>query len=114
MNEFNSIAFTPDEVAEGFLEKFLGVLLDFNNKNQERYHDIHITTDGFCTIVEWVTRPYDDSCAGKFKFVGEAQFIATEVVLPNGDVKYAFSKEEEREIIENYNQTKDQCDYNEV
>ena len=70
MADYNSQSFTPEEVEQGLMSDLLNYLLDHNKKAKEQYYDIHITTDGYCTIVEWTDVNYDmEYDEGYFKFV---------------------------------------------
>ena len=66
----NSIAFTPEDVEKGEFQKFLIALT--NMDLEDRYNEIHIWSDGYCQIIDWVTRHYDNSCGeGSFEFIDE-------------------------------------------
>lgn len=67
--EYNSQSFTPKEVAKGLHLKLLNVLLELNAEFENRYNDIHIWTDGYCTIIDWTEAYYDDAGEGRFEFV---------------------------------------------
>ena len=66
--EYNSMAFTPKEVEKGLHLGLLSFLLDYNSKSEDHYNDIHITTDGYCTIIEWSHNPFSDEWGGKFVY----------------------------------------------
>ena len=55
----NSVAFTPEEVEQNLHMDLITYLLSYNQKSKSSYFDIHITSDGFCTIVEFVNLTYD-------------------------------------------------------
>ena len=80
MNEpkYNSMAFTPEEVEKGMPQKLIQTLLDLNNLSEDHFNSMHITTDSYCTIVEWVWGPVDRSYGGHFEFVDENQYVETE------------------------------------
>jgi len=66
----NSKAFSPDEVSKGLHIDLLKCLIDYNSKSDECYNDIHIYTDGYCTIIEWCEVDYDEKYNNKrFKLV---------------------------------------------
>ena len=71
MREYNYQAFTPEEVEQGLHLDLLNYLLDHNKKNETQYYDIHITSDGYCTIIEWTDVMYDNKYGqeGKFEYV---------------------------------------------
>lgn len=76
-------------------------LLDYNEKSNKYFNDIHLTTDGTCLIVEWVTRPYDNSYGGEFKYVEEDQAVLQELRLPDNTTRWVFP-EEEKEVLEEF------------
>lgn len=64
----NSMSFTPKDVVNGEFKKFLMMLTTM--ELEDRYNDIHIWSDSYCIIVEWVSRDYNDRYdTGEFKFV---------------------------------------------
>ena len=65
----NSMSFTPKDVEKGELRKFLDTLLSMDL--DERYNEIHIWSDSFCTIVDWECVPWDHSYGGTFEYVDE-------------------------------------------
>ena len=82
--EYNSQAFTPEQVSNGELQDLLNYLMNFNVKSDKAYMDIHITSDGYCQIVEWVEIMYEfrEEC-GKFDFIGANETIYEEVSFPD-------------------------------
>lgn len=50
--EYNSEAFTPEEVAKGLHQKLLNTLLEISKEQEDSHYDIHITSDGYCLIIE--------------------------------------------------------------
>ena len=64
----NSMAFTPEEKEN--LKKLIKFLVE-DYDSDEYYNEIHITTDGYCTIVEWDTIPYDGSFGGRIEYVDD-------------------------------------------
>lgn len=69
MENYNSQAFTPEEVKAGLMQELLTCLFNYNKKSQDHYMDIHITTDSYCFIVEWCCVPYSHEWGGNFKFI---------------------------------------------
>lgn len=61
----NSMEFTPKDVENGELTKFLNMLITLDCEHH--YNDIHIWCDSYCTIVEWVQVEYTSD--EQFKFV---------------------------------------------
>ncbi len=71
----NHMDFTPEEVAAGRLGDWVNFLLKdnekcYNIKGCDSFNEIHITTDGYCTIVEWIPQVFNYTIDG-FKYVGE-------------------------------------------
>lgn len=93
---YNSQAFTPEEVEQGLLQDLLNYLLDYNKKCESGYYDIHITSDSYCTIVEWVDVHYELQYEeGKFEFVDAGDEVYTEVILPDNSTVYVSKCEAE-------------------
>ena len=100
MREYNSQAFTPDQVEKGDLTKLLNYLTDFNSTSSESYMDIHICSDGYCTIVEWTEVNFDNIYDyGKFKYVPYDGHIFREYTFPDNHVEYFESDEEFEEAL---------------
>ena len=97
--ERNSMAFTPVETKQGMVMDLLSYLLGFNAKSEDHYCDVHVTSDGYCTIVEWAVVPCDGSYGGKFEYVDEDQYVTNEVRFPDGHYEYVPSKEEGDEMV---------------
>ena len=100
--EYNSMAFTPEELEAGLLQNLLNYLFTYNKKSEKHYCDIHITTDSYCTIVEWDVVPYSHEWGGEFKHVDFDEDVIHYVELPDGSCVQSKSEEEDREIIEDY------------
>lgn len=81
--EFNSMAFTPDE--KEMCMKLIDYLVEYNDKSEDGFQDIHICYDGLCTIVEWTYRAFDDD-SGSFKYVGENEYVGVYPMREPGDV----------------------------
>lgn len=75
----NSQSFTPDDIKAGLFTDLIRLLMDFNTRAEGRYMEIHITSDSYCTIVEWECVPYDHSYGGKFEYIGGDEQIFKEV-----------------------------------
>lgn len=102
--EYNSQAFTPEEIEQGLLHDLLNYLLDHNKKNNNQYYDIHITTDGYCTIIEWTDVDYNQEYGpdGKFEFVPAGSYVMIERTFPDGHYDYFSSDEEFEEVLKNW------------
>ena len=78
MEHYNSMAFTPEEVARGQHLKLLKTLFELNaDKEDASYNDIHIWSDGYCTIIDWVD--YNPVFGG-----GKFEFVSVEGVIMSG------------------------------
>lgn len=96
----NSKAFTPEEVKKGLLNDLINYLLDYNKKSDDSYYDIHITTDGYCQIVEWIDVSYEyKEDYGKFEFVEPDQYIFREYIFPDNHSEYFETEDEYNEVL---------------
>lgn len=103
MAKCNYKAFTPEEVEAGLLDDLMKYLLNHNIKNQHSYYDIHITTDGYCIIVEWSDVIYDiQSECGKFEFVDYDQIIMTEKFFPDNHSEMCYDEDDYRERLNDF------------
>ena len=96
----NRKAFVPEEVKKGLLKDLLDYLLNYNLKSKDYYNEIHITTDGYCTIVEWEDVPYDKGWGGTFQYIDESHVVMKEVMFPDNHSEYLFDEEEQEAIDE--------------
>lgn len=99
----NSMAFTPEDMKKGLGEDLIKYLLDLNSKLQDRYMDIHITTDGYCTIFEWDEVSFEFG-GGKFMYVGEDDVVMKALVLPDHSTRYVLDDEEAKTVLAEYEQ----------
>jgi hypothetical protein len=93
MKNYNSQAFTPEEVKQGLHLDLINYLLDYNSKSKECFNDIHIDSDGFCVIVEWVTETYGNVLTS-FEHVGEDEVVLKIVHFPDGSYDYVEDQDE--------------------
>lgn len=98
MSDVNSAAFTPEEVKKGLHLDLIKYLLDYNSKSEKSYNDIHITTDGYCLIVEWTNLNYEYSSGCGFRYVDEEHELLKEVVFPDNHTEYLFDDEEQEAL----------------
>ena len=96
----NSQSFTPEEVSKGMVNELVGFLLNQNTQLEGSYNEIRITSDGYCTIVEWATVPYDGEWGGKFQFIDVDHEVFKEVIFPDNHYEYLRDNEEEEAIKE--------------
>ena len=101
---YNYQAFTPEEVKKGLLNDLLNYLLDHNKKNDQQYYDIHITTDGYCSIVEWVDVSYNNEFGeeGKFRFVDSDQVVMIEKTFPDNHTELCYDEEDYQERLREF------------
>ena len=93
MSKFNSQAFTPEEVKQGLHLDLINYLLDYNSKSKECFNDIHIDSDGYCIVVEWVTETYGNALTS-FEYVGEDEVVLKIVKFPDGSYDYVEDQDE--------------------
>lgn len=97
--EYNYQSFTPEEVEQGLHLEFLNTLLNYNKVSKDHYNDIHLTTDGYCTIIEWETIPYNHEYGGSFKYVGEDEVIMLERHFPDNHTELCYNEEDYKERL---------------
>ena len=99
--DYNRQSFTPEEVEKGLHLDLLNYLLDHNKKSENQYYDIHITTDGYCTIIEWIDRPYNnDYDIESFEYVDSNKKVMTVVKYPDNTIDYACDETQAKEMLD--------------
>lgn len=98
---YNEMAFVPEEVEQGLHLDLIKHLLDYSAKSEKGYYDIHITSDGYCTIVEWVDKRYNDNEEQGFRHLDYDEVIMKEVYFPDGHYEFLFPNEVE-EVMEEW------------
>ena len=98
----NTQAFTPEEQQKGLHYKLIEFLMKQNEDMEKCYNEIHITSDGYCIIVEWDKVPYSREYGGTFQYIDEDHVVMKEVRLPDGHYEYAFNEEDEKEIWDTF------------
>lgn len=88
---YNSEAFTPDQIEKGLHIDLLNFLMKLNANSDDYYADIHIWTDGYCTVVDWI----ENIDGVGFKFVDYDEVVMKEIRLPDTTVVYDFPENEE-------------------
>lgn len=97
----NSQAFTPEEIEQGLLKDLLDYLLEYNNKNKTGYYDIHITSDGYCSIVEWVDILYDlQGEESKFVLLKPDECVMKELSFPDNHCEMVYPEEADERLSE--------------
>lgn len=100
--QINSVAFTPEEVEQNLHMDLIAYLLSYNQKSKSSYFDIHITSDGFCTIVEFASLTYDITSETEgFVFMDEEHYLLKRVEFPDGHYDY-FDDDEAEEVFNNW------------
>ncbi len=103
MRDYNSQAFTPEEVEKGLLQDLLNYLLDYNQKCESGYYDIHICSDGYCTIVEWLDINFKfRGEEGAFKYVPADGYILREFHFPDNHYEMFETEEEYNEALKDW------------
>ena len=85
-----------------FITAFLNTLLNYNKVSKTHYNDIHLTTDGYCTIIEWETIPYNHEYGGSFKYVGEDEVIMLERRFPDNHTELCYDEEDYKERLDEF------------
>lgn len=93
MKNYNSQAFTPEEVKQGLHLELITHLLDYNSKAKDYFNDIHIDSDGYCVIVEWTHESLTDATTS-FEFVDYDETILKIVRFPDNSYDYAEDQDE--------------------
>lgn len=102
--EYNYQAFTPEEVEQGLLNDLLNYLLEHNKKNETQYYDIHITTDSYCTIIEWINVDYNQEYGseGKFEFVPYNGQVMLEFTFPDNHIELCYDEEDYQKRLDEF------------
>ena len=101
--DYNRQSFTPEEVEKGLHLDLLNYLLDHNKKSENQYYDIHITTDGYCTIIEWTDVDYDmEYDEGHFKFVPSNGHVMLEFTFPDNHIEMCYDEEDYKERLDEF------------
>lgn len=95
---YNSQTFTPEEVKKGLHLELINCLLDYNSKADGYFNDIHIDSDGYCTIVEWVQESYTEACTS-FEFVDHDEEVMKIVYFPDNSCGYASNENEANDML---------------
>lgn len=75
-HEVNRMTFLPEEVEKGMVTDTVKYLIRANKVSNHHFNDIHIWSDSYCTIVEWIWNDYSgDLEHGSFKYVGYEQEV---------------------------------------
>lgn len=96
---YNTQAFTPEEVQKGLHLDLIKYLLDYNSKAEGFFNDIHIDSDGYCVIIEWVQESYKEACTG-FEFVDYDEEVMKIVHFPDNSYGYASDEDEANDMLQ--------------
>lgn len=95
---YNSVAFSPEEVEKGLHMDLIKYLTNYNAaRESDDYYEIHITSDGFCMMIEFEKVPYDRRYGGRFEFVDEDEAVMKEYKMSDGSYQWFQSEDEYRE-----------------
>ena len=102
--DYNRQSFTPEEVEKGLHLDLLNYLLDHNKKSETQYYDIHITTDGYCTIIEWKDVNYNQDYGpeGKFEYVPYNGQVMLEFTFPDNHIEMCYDEEDYKERLDEF------------
>lgn len=100
---YNSMSFTPEEVSKGLHLKLITNLLEISNELECGRYDILITSDGYCTIINWCEHNFDED-SGRFEYIDEDEYVFKEIRFPDGHYGYAQTEDEEKELWEQFHQ----------
>lgn len=101
--DWNSQAFTPEEVKQGLFTDLLTYLTTFNQKSKESYYDIRIYSDGYCQCIDWIEHHYDEGYQeGNFEYVPFDAEVMEEYFFPDNHCElfsYRNYEEETKEAL---------------
>lgn len=102
-DDINQQSFTPEEVKKGLHLDLIKHLLDYNEKSKDHYNEIMITTDGYCTIIEWVNLPYNKDWGGHYEYINEdaGEHVMVEYRFPDGSY-VDIEPGTEKEVLEDW------------
>ena len=99
--EYNYQAFTPEECKKGLHLKLIQSLLEISEKFEDSHFEFHITTDGYCIIIEWidVNQEYEDDY---WKFVDYEHEVMYRVEFPDNHYEYVSDEDEAKELLDEW------------
>lgn len=100
--QYNSQAFTPEECKKGLHLDLIKFLLEQSKKFEDSYYDIHIDNDGYCTIVEWYDKRFEDEDNEGFRFVDYEHELMYRLDFPDKHYDYFYSKEEAEKSLQEW------------
>ncbi len=93
--------FNSKEIENGLFNDFLNSLIQYNQKSDDYYLDIHIKAEDNSLIIEWIQNPYNWE-SSKFVEINEDEYVMKEVRLPDGHYEYVRDEEEEKELWDSW------------
>ena len=110
MPKYNSQSFLPSE--KDLAKKLIDYFFQYNEKSTDHYIDFHVTTDGLCTIIEWIDVPYTHEWGGAFQFVGFEEQVCHRLEFPDGtSIRIGDEEWEEKEAIIDFLNEHPEWDY---
>ena len=91
------MAFAPEEKEN--MKKLLKFLVE-DYDSEDYYNEVHITSDGYCTIVEWELVTYDGLLGGKFEYVDGEHEVLKQLIFPDNHYEYVLDDDEEKVLEE--------------
>lgn len=93
----NSMYFNSKEIEDGLFSDFLNSLIQYNQKSNDYYLDIHIKSEDSALIIEWIQNSYNWE-SSKFVELNEDECVMKEIHFPDGHYEYASCEAVEKEL----------------
>lgn len=105
LRKYNSVAFAPDEMEKGLHTDLINYLVNYNAQNKsDDYYEIHITSDGYCMIIEFDKVPYDHAFGGTFEYVdtNDGDVVMKEYVFPDNHTEICFNEDDYKDRLDEW------------
>ena len=102
---YNSVAFTPEEVNQGLHTDLITYLVNYNAQGKsDDYYEIHITSDGYCMIIEFDKVPNNHAFGGTFKYVDESDgdIVMKEYIFPDNHTELCYNEDDYKERLDTF------------
>lgn len=107
----NQSVFTPEEVKKGLFTDLINYLIGHNAKSDKSYNEIKVSTDGYCTIVDWVEISYDmEGDCGRFEYLEPDQVVMREIIFPDNHTETLHDEDIQEAVEEFFNENTDLAD----